>query len=198
MGMVAYHYLVDNVSMKSRTHAPSHARQTHTRHMAQKEAIVPAPKKVVLVDPASIAEALNKDPNAKVEIPTFTHTFETKTGNVLTFPDCPVVLKCAQKRREQDTWNLFNPVAKIEGNEYVEDTTFVGRDRTAAKTGFYRICKAADKANQTEWRQKRAEALEAAQAAGVVDADLNVVEETAPEAPAKAPRKRPVKKEQAA
>jgi len=137
-------------------------------------------------DPTLIAEALNAGQEIDGGIATFVHTFTTKSGVVFEAKECPIVLKCSQSGR-------YNPVARIENGEYVEDTTFVGRDRTATKTGFYRIDKQADKENQSAWRAKRAEALAAAQEAGVVDEALNVVEQDdAPEAkPARkrAPRK---------
>jgi hypothetical protein len=113
------------------------------------------------------------------DIPTFEHEV-----NGVTYTS-PVIIRCAQSGR-------FNPVAKVEGGAYVEDVTYVGRDRTS-KNGFYRIDKQADKENQSAWRAKRAAALEAAKEAGVVDEDNNVIESPEVEVEveaAPAPRKR--------
>jgi hypothetical protein len=133
-----------------------------------------------LLDPTLAAEALNAGQEIDGDLPTFTH--EVKG---ITF-ESPIVLKCAQSGR-------FNPVAKIEGGKYVEDVTFVGRDKTS-KNGFYRIDKAADKANQSAWRAKRAALL--AEAEGVVNGDNE--EEVVEETPAPKARPRSRKRTQAA
>jgi len=139
-------------------------------------------------DPTLIAEALNAGKEIDGEIATFTHVFSNKAGVEYKFDNVPVVLKCSQSGR-------WNAVARIEDGVYVADNTLVGNDRTASKTGFYRIDKQADKENQSAWRAKRAEALAAAQEAGVVDESLNVVEQDdAPEAKAATPRKRAPRK----
>jgi len=129
-----------------------------------------------LIDPAIIATQVAA--GEEVVVPTFTH--EVKG---ITF-ESPVVLKCAQSGR-------VNAVAKIEGGVYVKDNTLVGNDKTS-KNGFYRIDKQADKENQSAWRAKRAEALEAAKENGVVDEDLNVIADNEEEAPA--PKARPRKR----
>jgi hypothetical protein len=139
-----------------------------------------------LIDPAVVATQVAA--GEEVTIPTFTHQVSG-----IDF-ESPIVLKCSQSGR-------VNAVAKIEGGVYVKDNTLVGNDKTS-KNGFYRIDKQADKENQSAWRAKRAEALEAAKENGIVDEELNVIvdsednEEAAP-AP-KAPRKRAPRKSQAA
>jgi hypothetical protein len=144
-----------------------------------KEAIMARTK---LQDPAVIATQVAAGED--VQVPTFTHEVSG-----IAF-EAPVVLKCAQSGR-------VNPVAKIEGGVYVKDNTLVGNDKTS-KHGLYRIDKAADKDNQSAWRAKRAEALEAAKENGVVDEDLNVIADNGSEveeapAPKARPRKRSTK-----
>lgn len=135
-----------------------------------------------LIDPAIIATQVAA--GEEVVVPTFAHEVAG-----ITF-EAPVVLKCTQSGR-------VNPVAKIEGGVYVKDNTLVGNDKTS-KHGFYRIDKAADKENQSAWRAKRAEAIEAAKENGVVDEELNVIADNGDDnevvAEAPAPKARPRKR----
>jgi hypothetical protein len=140
-----------------------------------------------LIDPAIIATQVAA--GEEVTVPTFTHEVSG-----IQF-ESPVVIKCAQSGR-------VNAVAKIEGGVYVKDNTLVGNDKTS-KNGFYRIDKIADKENQSAWRQKRADALEAAKENGVVDEELNVIADNTDEveeapAPKARPRRRTSRKSQAA
>jgi hypothetical protein len=134
-------------------------------------------------DPARLAASLNDGKEIKV-IPTFTHTVVNKvTGNSQEF-ESPVVLQCATSKR-------WNPVAILEDGAYVKTNEFVGNDKSS-KNGFYRIDKVQDAFNQRTWREKVAKEAEAKEQEVAPEAPAA----EATEAPAKAPRKRNVKKQQ--